>query len=442
MLHTHAMSHMVGPYTVEEVLGQGQFGRVFLARDEKGRRIAVKALHRVDRLDRDLMRRELEIGAKSISPHVVRVLDFDLDAPTPWLAMEYVEGDDLARLIDDRELTDARIRKISTELAHGLAALSSRGIVHRDLKPHNIRIGVADSVKIIDMGLATRTASGRTIAGTPAYMAPEALGAGKSTPSSDIWSFGVILAQMLTGDVPTYLDDSIETVLRRVPSRWRGLVRSCLSMDPRDRPTAAQLVAALDPSATALRPDVRPQVEPRRRVSPPPAARPAQPAPGAMRSIGRPRSASTALGLALILGVFGGHRIYLGYHKEGALQMFTAGGLIIWLIMDISDIVAGRMPDVHGQPLVGEPSIRGLLRAIWWIVAFSAGLLGLALTIPAAAMAMDGDMTFTIVMVVGLILVAPSVAILRSWLGSRRKSRTAQLEVGGPEADRHLPARA
>lgn len=418
MLHTNALSDMVGPYRVEAVLGQGQFGRVFLARDEKGRRIAVKTLYGVGARDRDLMQRELEIGAKSISPHVVRVLDFDLDAPNPWLAMEYVEGDDLTRLIENRELSEPRVRKIATELAHGLDALSRRGIVHRDLKPHNVRIGVADSVKIIDMGMATRTAMARSIAGTPAYMAPEVLISGESTPKSDIWSFGVIIAQMLTGEAPTYLNGSIESVLRRVPSAWRGLVRSCLSVDPSNRPTAAQLVQELDPSATVFVPAVRRQVQPRPRVSAPAVPRPDFPVPARMRPVGPPRSARTALALALILGVYGGHRFYLGYHREGAIQMFTAGGFFVWLIMDISDIVAGRMTDVDGQPLVGPASPREVGAIVLDLAAICFGALGLLFGMSGLISLSEGDPTGPGGIALAVIML--SVALLRVFFRGRK----------------------
>ena len=406
--------YRIGPYRAVEVLGQGQFGRVYRAHDVRGLEIAVKELRRVSAADRALMRRELEIGRKSISPHVVRILDYDLEGPRPWLAMEFVDGDDLSDLISRRDLTPARIECIARELALGLAALAERHIVHRDLKPANIRIGVADSVKIVDMGLARHASLAATQAGTPVYMAPESLLRGENTHKSDIWSFGAILAEMLTGEVPSLIGGSVARVLSRVPTRWRGLVTACLAVYPEERPTAHEIVSALDPTATVIVPK-SPALRPAEPL-PVPAQRPSGPT-------GQPRSASVALALALVLGVYGGHRFYLGHHKQGAIQMFTAGGFLVWLIMDISDILAGRMTDVHGQPLTGRASLRGVRPALY-------GVPGLLLALPGFGMLVEGDPTGLVVFLLSFVLLALAA---RKTIATRWKAASERRQRGAAD---------
>ena len=199
---------------------------VYLARDETlDRAVAVKVMHRemseqADQLQR--FRQEARAVAKLSHPNVVAVIDAGEDGGHPYIVFEYVEGETLKQRIDRLgrlEVQEAVAYAI--EVARGLAVAHARQMVHRDVKPQNVLIDVEGRAKVTDFGIARQleqdglTATGRVL-GTTDYVAPEqAMGHGVD-PRSDIYSLGVVLYEMLVGDVPFHADSQVGVAMKHV----------------------------------------------------------------------------------------------------------------------------------------------------------------------------------------------------------------------------------
>jgi len=208
-----------GRYLVKRKLGQGGFGVVYLASDEKmmSRPVVVKCLHDTDTGNEWSVRKfkqEMEALARIDHPSIVGVFDTgQLPDGEPYIVMQYVDGCSLRTLITPEGMGFWRAANIIRQIGRALGAAHDRGILHRDLKPENIMIqnpgGDDEQVKIIDFGIAkvknslvsTSTAGDRAV-GTIAYMSPEQLSAGPVSTASDVYCFGVIAYEMLTGRRP------------------------------------------------------------------------------------------------------------------------------------------------------------------------------------------------------------------------------------------------
>jgi tRNA A-37 threonylcarbamoyl transferase component Bud32 len=206
-----------GDFRIERQLGAGGMGAVYVAEQlSTGRRRAVKLMHPSlvsDSKLRERFEQEARVGAKIPSDHVVQVIAAGVDEATgaPFIAMELLDGDDLAAVIAKRELfSPADTHAILEPVCHALAAAHAAGIVHRDLKPENIFLlhtrGTQRSfdVKLLDFGIAKLTADARTMAtsavGTPLWMAPEQTDPrAKIAPTADVWPLGLLAFTMLTG---------------------------------------------------------------------------------------------------------------------------------------------------------------------------------------------------------------------------------------------------
>jgi serine/threonine-protein kinase len=236
----------LGPYQVESKLGEGGMGEVFRAVDTRlGRAVAIKVVDH-----RFLARFERE--ARAISslnhPHICTLYDVGPN----YLVMELLEGQTLAGRLKSGPLPVEEALYYAAQIASALAAAHERGIVHRDLKPGNIMLTKAGA-KVLDFGLATwegdDTLTGsRMVMGTPAYMAPEQREAQPSDARTDIYSFGLVLYEMLTGVRPA-------SPRKPVPSRrLEEIVSRCLELDPANRwQSAAELERELG-TGTAARP--------------------------------------------------------------------------------------------------------------------------------------------------------------------------------------------
>jgi len=205
----------LGRFEIRQILGEGAFGRVFLAFDPQlGRQVAIKVPHR-DGLTpafRDRFLREARATATIHHPNVCPVYDVGTEGDLPYIVMHYVVGGTLAGLIENltQPLPIRKAVVIARKLALGMAAAHEQGVIHRDLKLQNILIDkVSREVLITDFGLARLAGQSRVtvdgaVFGTPAYMSPEqARGVQDGVgPLSDVYSLGVILYHLLTGDVP------------------------------------------------------------------------------------------------------------------------------------------------------------------------------------------------------------------------------------------------
>jgi tRNA A-37 threonylcarbamoyl transferase component Bud32 len=259
----------VGPVRLVGLLGEGGMAQVYLGHhDGLGRQVAVKRLHRhlanvVEARDR--LRAEAEIARSLDHKNIVHVLDVLTDrAGEVYLVMEHLGGEPLsARLARSGALPMSECLTIGVQISDALAAVHRRGIVHRDLKTENVLVGLDASgsilAKLIDFGVAEVVGTDgaiapETVTGTPESMSPEQATASSLDHRSDIYSFGVLLYEMVTGG-PPFLGGELEALLDRVvreapvpPSRTAGgrwqhipealeeLILQCLAKRPDERP--------------------------------------------------------------------------------------------------------------------------------------------------------------------------------------------------------------
>jgi eukaryotic-like serine/threonine-protein kinase len=207
----------IGKYKVQNEIGRGGFGRVFRAFDPTvGRTVAIKIL--IADNDEDLLarfRREATATGKLRHKNIVTIHDFGEQDNSPYLVMEYLEGEDLkASLVSGRISTFFDKTSVMTQVAEGLQHAHHHGIVHRDIKPANIMILSDGTVKIMDFGIArvmteqftTRLTRHGDVLGTISYMAPEVLQGTEVDPLCDIFSFGVIYYELIAGKHPFAAD--------------------------------------------------------------------------------------------------------------------------------------------------------------------------------------------------------------------------------------------
>jgi len=259
----------LGHYRIESKLGAGGMGVVYKARDTHlDRFVALKMLPPEKTTDLERKRRFVQ-EAKAASalnhPNILHIYDIETAGDLDFIAMEYFEGQTLADLISRKGLPVRNTLRYAVQMADGLAAAHAAGIVHRDVKPGNIMVNEKGLVKILDFGLAkltdpaedddgatqtigTRTEEG-TIVGTVAYMSPEQAEAKKVDPRSDIFSFGSVLYEMVTGQRAFQGSSKLATLsvilhqepkpleefVAQVPYDLPRLVALCLRKDPARR---------------------------------------------------------------------------------------------------------------------------------------------------------------------------------------------------------------
>ncbi|MGO4256201.1 serine/threonine-protein kinase, partial [Marmoricola sp. RAF53] len=263
-----------GRYQLGELLGHGGMGDVHRARDlVLDREVAVKVLRNsADPALRARFEGEAKTLAQLRHPHVVALLDAGLQDEVPHLVMDLVEGSTLSAVLAGGPLTADRARRIGREIAGALAYAHAAGVVHRDVKPSNILLDTADHAYLTDFGIArlveavehhTRTDE---LVGSPAYLAPEQVdGSAGVTPATDVYSLGLVLLESLTGR-RAYTGTAVETAIARlstpplIPTSLGAglgnLLERMTRREPTDRPTAAEVVSALDPDRRAGATDV------------------------------------------------------------------------------------------------------------------------------------------------------------------------------------------
>ena len=262
----------LGPYLIDAEIGAGGMGHVFRATDTRlDRKVAIKVLPE-HRLGDPQLRMRFEREARALSslshPNLCPLYDIGEVDGVPYLVMEMLEGTTLRQRIDAGPLPPRKALVFASQIAAGLAAAHQKGVVHRDLKPENIFITAGELLKILDFGLATRSGGagqGQTepgmVMGTAYYMSPEQIRGLPLDARSDIFSLGVVLFEMLTGQVPFSGRSAVETmssVLVDDPpdvlhESVDALVRRCLEKDPELRfSTARDLMFALDAAAKAV----------------------------------------------------------------------------------------------------------------------------------------------------------------------------------------------
>ena len=260
-------------YQVFEEISRGGMGVVYRAVDTKlDREVAIKVLPPELVADPERKRRfvqEAKAAAALHHPHIATIFEIDEADDTTFIAMELIRGKKLNELFDPERPPLARILELATEIAEGLARAHEKSIVHRDLKPGNIMLTEDEHIKIIDFGLAKliepiggtdsleptavrQTESGK-IMGTTSYMSPEQARGKKLDHRSDIFSFGIVLFEMITGQLPFQGPSGVETLnaILKEPtppletdvarheaglfSELERIVRRCLAKDPDER---------------------------------------------------------------------------------------------------------------------------------------------------------------------------------------------------------------
>ncbi len=272
----------IGPYQILAELGRGGMGEVYRAKDTKlNRDVAIKVLPESFALDADRVARftrEAQVLASLNHPNIAAIYGIEESGSTRALVMELVEGQDLSEILAGGPLGPraglplADVLPLAKQIADALEAAHEQGVVHRDLKPANIKVRADGSVKVLDFGLAkamdrnlnqgpqgnpgpgtwdpgpTMTSPAMTqmgmIIGTAAYMAPEQARGTVVDRRADIWAFGLVVYEMLTGRQlfpGETISDVIAAVLTKepdlsaVPARWRRLITRCLEKDPKKR---------------------------------------------------------------------------------------------------------------------------------------------------------------------------------------------------------------
>jgi serine/threonine-protein kinase len=271
-----------GRYRVLHRVGSGGMADVVCAEDlQLGRKVAIKLLHRRFAQDEEFVerfRREASSAAGLQHPHVVAVYDRGAWDDTYYIAMEYLEGRTLKKLVqEEAPLAAPRAIDLTIQILRAARFAHKRGIIHRDLKPHNVIIDGEGRAKVTDFGIAKAGASDMTqtgsIMGTAQYLSPEqAQGHAVSAPS-DLYSIGIIMYEMLTGRVPFEGESAVTIALKQVgeapapPSRLNpaippaleAVVLKALEKDPARRfADADEFIAALEHAAQGIAPVVAP----------------------------------------------------------------------------------------------------------------------------------------------------------------------------------------
>ncbi|MEU2504884.1 serine/threonine-protein kinase [Streptomyces sp. NPDC007863] len=254
-----------GEYRLQAVLGAGGMGVVHLASSPSGLRLAVKVVHARYAEDPDFrarFRQEVAAARRVSGAFTAPVVDADPDAERPWMATLYVPGPTLADQVRQRgPLSPAELRRLTAGLAEALRDIHRAGVVHRDLKPSNVLL-TDTGPKVIDFGISRpvdsdlRTETGKLI-GSPPFMAPEQFQRPREVgPAADVFALGSVLVHAATGHGPFDSDSPYivayqvvhdEPDLTGVPGELAPLVARCLAKEPADRPTPAQIMAALLP---------------------------------------------------------------------------------------------------------------------------------------------------------------------------------------------------
>lgn len=260
--HRLASGDHLGSYRVDHLIDAGGMGEVYRARDTKlNRDVAIKVLPAEVAADADRLARftrEAQLLAALNHPHIAAIYGLEHHRDVQALVLELVDGQTLARRLQRSRLSIAETLQLAHQIADALAYAHARGIVHRDLKPANLMIGASGGVKVLDFGLAKVTSATLgtlsketregVIAGTVAYMSPEQARGWPVDKQTDIWAFGCVLFEMLSGHPPfrgASSSDVIAAVLEREPE-WsqlpaetpqpiQKLIRRCLKKNPADR---------------------------------------------------------------------------------------------------------------------------------------------------------------------------------------------------------------
>jgi len=262
---------LAGRYRVIYPLGRGGMGEVYRADDLKlGQAVALKFVRSdMPAIAKQRLYSEVRLGRQVSHPNVCRLYDLVEVEGLTFIAMEYVDGEDLASLLSRiGHLAADKALEIARGLCAGLLAAHDRGVLHRDLKPANVMIDGRGRARLTDFGLAVeqQAAPPRDTAGTALYMSPEQLAGGELSVKSDLYSLGLILYEMVAGRrffSATTLDElrsqhraerlpRLGVLSGQIDASFERVIAQCLEEDPQARPASARAVLALLPGGDPL----------------------------------------------------------------------------------------------------------------------------------------------------------------------------------------------
>ncbi len=361
------MADMLGKYELRGVLGKGAMGTVYEGFDPIiARRVAIKTIKLPEPDDVEAQdelarfKREAQAAGRLSHPNIVGVFDYGETPELAYIVMELVDGTTLKHVVDKKERFElAEIARLMEALLTGLQFSHDRGVVHRDIKPANIMLTKAGAVKISDFGIARIESSSMTqagtVLGTPAYMSPEQFMGQTVDSRTDIYSAGVLLYQLLTGEKP--FEGGLTAIMHKVlnteppppsalsvtvPHAFDAVVKQAMAKRPEDRfATATDFAAALraamvakvpasasdfsigdfgdgDATMVATAKPAAPAVKP-----PPPAAPMPAPAPVPAQKSGPP-VALLAVAAVVVLAIIGGGAYFLFGGQKAAPVAQTA----------------------------------------------------------------------------------------------------------------------
>ncbi len=256
-------------YELERQIGEGGMARIYVGRDRRlNRRVAIKIpqqrlLSEPDFLAR--FRHEAQAAAMLSHPNIVDIYDVGQDGDLPYIVMEYVDGVDLKTIINrEAPLTVDRTLRLAEQIARGLHAAHRAGMIHRDVKPQNVLVTADGQAHVTDFGVAkshlsTALTETGIAFGTVDYLAPEQAQGQPATVQSDLYALGVVLYEMLTGQLPFSGDTALAVAMRHVseppvaprrlnpniPVGLERLILRMLAKDPAQRPRSAEEFARL-----------------------------------------------------------------------------------------------------------------------------------------------------------------------------------------------------
>jgi serine/threonine-protein kinase len=232
-----------GRYTYVQKIGKGAFGTVLLMEDKVvDERLVLKFLNPNVSQDEEMLKRfvhELRYSRKITHRNVIRIYDFLFIRGNYAISMEYFPSHTLGHEVNDKPLPIAKAVRYASDIATGMSVAHQSGIIHRDLKPANVLINDEGLVKVVDFGVAAAQHQGDTqltktgyVIGSPKYMAPEQILGKKVDERADVYSLGVILYEMLTGEPPYHRGDHMAVMYQHVQGKARPPIEANPSIPP------------------------------------------------------------------------------------------------------------------------------------------------------------------------------------------------------------------
>jgi serine/threonine protein kinase len=410
----------VGPYVVERLLAQGGMSVLYVARDGAGEPLVLKMVP--PEIGTSATRARLTREARALAavdhPGIVRVLGTGDHEGVPWIAMDYVRGTDLKRVLAERGAMPVDVAlRYAIQAAEALVAAHDAGVIHRDLKPSNLLLTPEGRIVLVDFGIAKRRTdtrdgdvltSAREVLGTPAYLSPEQLEHGLADERSDVWALGCLLYEMAVGEPPFGRGGSATTaaILRDepvFPPHVRGavvhVVGACLRKSSFARIASARELLILlrdaldDPRSelaavpdrvssqmrTSTRPSVRTSAPPPKTVPPPRSVPPPPVRAGSSRPPSMPpgRPTSSTMRVAVARGRIKGTAIRAGVAWFGD----TYGEMALARVVELAS------PELRALLRPGDP-VFGLIASGWYDTLLIGELLELVERVAAPAEAL------------------------------------------------------